>query len=70
MSRITGVGCMESSLLGAFLAVETSVEAVRACCEMMKQAGKEAATETRLEGKGSMTFREKLMDKLYVDLEG
>ena len=70
MSRITGVGCMESSLLGAFLAVETSVEAVRACCEMMKQAGKEAATETRLEGKGSMTFREKLMDNLYVDLEG
>lgn len=69
MSRITGVGCMESALLGAFLAVEISVEAVRACCEMLKQAGKEAAEETRREGKGNMTFREKLMDKLYVELK-
>lgn len=69
MSRITGVGCMESALLGAFLTVELTAEAVRACCERMKQAGKEAAEETRREEMGSMTFREKLIDKLFVDFE-
>ena len=35
----------------------------------MKQAGKEAAEETRREEMGSMTFREKLIDKLFVDFE-
>ena len=67
MSKITGVGCMESSLLGAFLAVDNSVDSVKACCEMMKQAGRDAAFETRNAGKGTMTFRDKLIDKLFVE---
>lgn len=66
MSRITGVGCMESALLGAFLSVEKSAAAVKACCEIMKQVGKEAAFETRFEKRGTMTFRQKLIDKLFT----
>lgn len=67
MSRITGTGCMESSLLGAYLAVSNDLESVAACCKRVKDAGKMAADMTRERHAGSMTFREKFIDKLFCE---
>lgn len=67
MSRITGTGCMESSLLGAYLAVDNSIDSVVSCCQKVKNAGKIAADMTRECKAGTMTFREKFIDKLYVE---
>lgn len=70
LKRITGAGCMASSLMGAYLAVDNSYDSIKACCVRMKKAGEEAARITREAGKGTMTFREKMIDALYVQIEG
>ena len=64
MSRVTGTGCMLSSLLGAFLAVENSALSAAACCAMMNRCGELAEARTRKEGGGTGTFHIALMDAL------
>lgn len=66
MSRITGAGCMFSTLLGAYLAVENSVESACTCCERFGRAGEAAAEKTRLAKGGSMTFREFFIDEFFI----
>jgi len=64
MTRVTGTGCMLSSLLGAFLAVENSALAAAACCRMMNACAEEAALRTAGEGGGTGTFRVRLIDAM------
>ena len=64
MSRVTGTGCMLSSLLGAFLAVENSALSAAACCAMMKAAAGKALAETIRRQGGTGTFHICLMDAL------
>ena len=64
MTRVTGTGCMLSSLLGAFLAVENSALAAAACCGMMNACAEEAALRTAGEGGGTGTFRVRLIDAM------
>ncbi len=64
MSRVTGTGCMLSSLLGAFLAVENSALSVAACCAMMNACAEQALEETVHRQGGTGTFHICLMDAL------
>ena len=64
MSRVTGTGCMLSSLLGAFLAVENSALSVAACCAMMKSCAEKALAMTVYRQGGTGTFHVCLMDAL------
>ena len=64
MSRVTGTGCMLSSLLGAFLAVENSALSAAACCAMMKDSAEKALAETIRRQGGTGTFHICLMDSL------
>jgi len=66
MSRITGAGCMFSTLLGAYLAVENSVESACDCCERFGKAGEAAAKKTSRAKGGSMTFRNYFIDEFFV----
>ena len=66
MSRITGTGCMESSLLGAYLVVEESMDSVVSCCKKVKDAGQIAADSVRERRAGTMTFKEKFIDNMFV----
>ena len=67
MSRITGCGCMSSSLLGAYLSLDISVETVTTCVMDFGIAGEQAAKKTREQKAGSMTFRSFLIDQMYVN---
>lgn len=67
MGRITGSGCMLSSIIGAYMSVESSAEAVEECCRFFKAAGEKAASMTRERNAGTMTFKEKFIDNLYVE---
>ena len=64
MARLTGSGCMLSSLLGAFLAAENSLESAWACCTWMSQCGEAAEQEAKKRGAGMGTFHILLMDEL------
>ena len=64
MARITGSGCMLSSLLGAYMAAEVSPESAWACCRRMALAGEAAAKKTAECGGGTGTFHIALMDAL------
>ena len=64
MSRVTGTGCMLSSLLGAFLAIENSALSAAACCAMMKAAAEQALEETIRRQGGTGTFHICLIDSL------
>lgn len=72
MSRITGAGCMSSALLGAYLAVvrgREHGEELSACVEavtVMGICGELAAIECRQRGKGTMTFRDELIDRMSL----
>lgn len=66
MGRITGSGCMLSSILGAYMTVDASIESVEACCLSFKKAGEKAAFITKQKEAGTMTFKEKFIDNLYV----
>jgi hydroxyethylthiazole kinase-like sugar kinase family protein len=64
MSRVTGTGCMLSSLLGAFLAVENSALSAAACCAMMKDCGEKALAATIGREGGTGTFHICLLDAM------
>lgn len=66
MARITGSGCMLSSLLGAFLSVGQTAEHAAACCAYMGICGEAAARKTREEHGGTGTFRVRLIDALSI----
>ena len=66
MARVTGTGCMLSSLLGAWLAVENSALGAAACCRMMADCGEEAERRTAAEKGGTGTFHIRLIDALSV----
>ena len=69
MSRVTGTGCMLSSLLGAFLAVENSALSAAACCAMMNACAEKALAETVRRRGGTGTFHICLMDALSGSID-
>ena len=69
MSRVTGTGCMLSSLLGAFLAVENSALSAAACCAMMKDCGEKALAATIGREGGTGTFHICLLDAMSGKIE-
>ena len=64
MTRVTGTGCMLSSLLGAFLAAENGVESAWACCTWMAQCGEAAQAACEERGAGTGTYHMLLIDEL------
>ena len=66
MTRITGSGCMSSSVLGAFMAISKDIESVAACCCMIGAAGELAEAKTRLKKGGTMTFHQCFIDILSM----
>ena len=69
--HITGSGCMMSSLLGAFMSVESSIESAAACCELMAASGEAAEQWARrdcsgLPGVGTGSFRIRFFDALSL----
>ncbi|MGN0428080.1 MAG: hydroxyethylthiazole kinase [Agathobacter sp.] len=66
MARITGSGCMSSALLGAFLGVNFSIEAVASSCKIMGICGEIAEEKAMKQKGGTMTFRNLLIDTMYV----
>ena len=69
MSRVTGTGCMLSSLLGAFMAVDRSPMSAAACCAMMNACAEKAAEETAECRGGLGTFHVRLLDALSGPVE-
>lgn len=68
MSKITGSGCMLSALTTAFLVAnpETPLEAVVAAISMMGICGEKAAMKMLETGVGNSTFRDYLIDDIYL----
>lgn len=66
MARITGCGCMSSALLGAFLAVEGTLESAVSSCAVMGICGEIAMKKTKDCGGGTGTFRVYLMDAVSL----
>lgn len=64
MTKVTGCGCMSSVLLGAYLAVESSIEAVVEACTVMGRCGELAELRTKQLQGGTMTFRMLLIDEM------
>ena len=64
MAKVTGCGCMSSALIGAYLAVENSMEAVVVACTMMGRCGELAEQSTKEMRGGTMTFRMQLIDEM------
>ena len=62
--RLTGSGCMLTSLLGAFLSVDPSPESAAACCRFMARCGERAEAVAAAAGGGMGTFHVALMDEL------
>lgn len=72
MTKITGCGCMESALLGAYLAAEPDVwKAAAAAMAMMSLCGGRAARDVRAAGEGTASMRIRLLDavSLFADEE-
>lgn len=65
MTRVTGMGCMLSSLLGAAYAVESSPLAAAAVCAAVGLSGELAADGTRSARRGPAHFRDLFVDTLY-----
>ena len=66
MSKVTGMGCMSSAMLGAFLSVENSLESAAACCVVMGICGEMAEEETCRLGSGIGTFHIKFLDAVSL----
>lgn len=64
MTKVTGTGCISSALLGAFLAVDKSVESVECCLRMISQCAENAEKSTIKREGGTMTFRTLLIDEI------
>ncbi len=62
MTRISGTGCMLSSIVGAFLSSENSVKSVKKACIIFAICGEIAAKKTRREKMGIMTFKTNFID--------
>ncbi len=65
MPLITGSGCMSSALLGAFFAVEASLQAALSACVIMGVCGELAEEKTKAINGGTMTFHDQLIDSLF-----
>ena len=65
MTRVTGMGCVLSSLLGAAYAVENSPLAAVAVCAVVGLSGELAAAGTRSARRGPAYFRALFVDSLY-----
>jgi len=65
MTRVTGMGCMLTSLLGAAHAVENSLRAAAAVCAAVGLSGELAAAGTRAARRGPAYFRGLFVDTLY-----
>lgn len=67
MTRITGCGCMESALLGAYLAAEPDVwKASAAAMALMSLCGGRAASDVRAAGEGTASMRIRLLDAVSL----
>lgn len=66
MAKITGSGCMESVLLGAFLSVENTLESAAASCGVMGICGELARHRTREVRGGTGTYRIQLVDAVSL----
>lgn len=66
MSRITGSGCMASSLLGAFLSIESSLESAAAACTVMGICGEISRRRTKELRAGTGTYRTELIDAVSL----
>lgn len=68
MSKITGSGCMLSALTTAFLVAnpEHSLEATVAAISMMGICGEKAAMKMLETGVGNSSFRDYLIDNVYL----
>lgn len=66
MSKITGSGCMASSLLGAFLSVRNSMESAVSACAVMGICGELAGRRNRELRGGTGTYRTQLIDAVSL----
>ena len=66
MTRITGAGCMLSSIIGVYISSEQTVEAVVNACKYVAESAENAEIETDSLDAGTMTFRNKLIDNMYL----
>lgn len=64
LTKVTGAGCMASSLIGAFLAVEKGVEPVADCMKIIALCAEHAEKKTILADGGTMTFRMLFIDEV------
>lgn len=64
MTKVTGCGCMSTALIGAYMTIENSIEAVVAACIRMCRCGELAEQRTKEMQGGTMTFRMQLMDEI------
>ncbi len=62
MTRVVGTGCMASSVIGAFAAVEADLSLAAACALACYEIAAELAAET---ASGPASFKERLFDCLY-----
>ena len=70
LKKLTGAGCMLSSLLGAFLAADNSPESAWACCTFMAQCGEAAERASLKRDAGMGTFHMLLLDELSRSAAG
>jgi hydroxyethylthiazole kinase len=66
MERITGSGCMLSSIVGSYVAVNDSFIGSITACLHMSIAGEKAREYVDSKNLGTGTFRSKLIDYLYL----
>lgn len=66
MSRITGSGCMATTIVAAFLTVQEDISGARAGVACMGIAGEIAANKTREVSGGTMTFRHELIETISL----
>jgi len=64
MPKVTGTGCMSSTLLGASLAVERSIRSVAACLKAISNCAERAERKTKEADGGTMSFRMYFIDEL------
>lgn len=66
MTRITGAGCMSTCMIAAHLSLDKCVEKVLGACVIMGCCGQMAADRTIIEHRGTVTFRDYLIDSMYI----
>lgn len=66
MSRITGSGCMSTTIVAAFLTTKNDIQGARAAVTCMGIAGEIAADKTREKTAGTMTFRHELIETISL----